>query len=224
MKPSNKVLVVTLLLSAAVIFVIPAAVNVQYSNGRDARVTTQVYRTLHPYKTILIKEIHNCLIVPSDSFRIASSKKYMSKILDISLSDTLSLALHGIQSDSTAVILFLPIDKVDMIISYSSTIRLRGQIRPEVKPSYHLHLHNSTVSLAPFRLRQFFHRLELDGWENSSLTIPDFNHIDDLSLKNINKTSISPRAEIATIKTTFDSKANVQMTRANGTTEITGNP
>jgi len=111
-----------------------------------------------------------------------------------------------------------------MIISYASHIKLRGQIRPNEKPSYHLELHSSTVSLAPFRLRQFFHRLELDGRENASLIIPDFNHIDDLSLININKTSIGPRAEIANIKTTFDSKTNVQMTRANGTTEIAGNP
>jgi hypothetical protein len=225
MKPSNKVLIFTLLLSASVIFIIPAAVNIQYSNGRDARDTTHVYRTLHPFKTILVRAIPNCLIVPSDSFRIASSKKYMSKVLDLSLSDTLSIALHGINpSDSTEVILYLPIDKANAIISYSSHIRLRGQIRPNEKPSYHLELHGSTVSLAPFRLHQFFNRLELDGWENSSLIIPDFNHIEDLSLKNINKVSISPRAEIATIKTTFDSKASVQMTRANGVTEIKCNP
>jgi hypothetical protein len=225
MKPSNKVLIFTLLLSASVIFIIPAAVNIKYSNGRDAHDTSHVYRTLHPFKTILIKGISNCLIVPSDSFRVASSKKYMSSVLDISLKDTLSLALHGINpSDSTEVILYLPIDKVDMIISYSSSIRLRGQIRPNEDPSYHLVLHNSTVSTAAFRLRQFFNRLELEGRENSSLIIPDFIHINDLRLKNVNKTSIRPRAEIATIKTTFDSKANVQMARANGKTEITGNP
>src|SRR5882762_9392784 len=176
MKSSNKVLITTLLLSAAVIFIIPAAVNIQYSNGRDARDTTHVYRTLHPFKTILIKGISNCLIVPSDSFRIASSKKYMSKVLAVRLNDTLSMALQGINpSDSTEVILYLPVDKVDMIISYSSNIRLRGQIRPDEKPSYHLELYRSTVSLAPFRLRQFFHRLELDSRENSSLIIPDFN-------------------------------------------------
>lgn len=225
MKPSNKVLIFTLLLSASVIFIIPAAVNIQYSIGRDTFDTTHVYRTLHPFKTILIKEIPNCLIVPSDSFRIASSKKYMSKVLNISANDTLSLALHGInQFDSTEVALYLPIDKVEMIISYSSNIMLRGQIRPGEQPSYHFELHNSTVSLAPFMLHQFFHKLELEGWGNSSLAIPDFNHVNDLSLKNINKVSINPRSEIATIKTTFDSKTSVQMTRANGKTEITCNP
>ncbi len=224
MKPSNKVLIFTLLLSASIIFIIPAAVNIKYSNGRDTQDTSHVYRTLHPVKTILIKGISNCLIVPSDSFRIASSKKYMSSVLDISLKDTLSLSLQGINpSDSTEVILYLPVNKVDMIILYSSHIKLRGQIRPDEEPSYHLKLHRSTVSLAPFRLRQFFNRLELEGGENSSLIIPDFNHIKDLNLNNINKTSINPRAEIASIKTTFDSMTNVQMTRTNGITEIGGN-
>lgn len=225
MKPSNKILIITIILSAAIIFIIPAAVNIQYANGRDALDTTRVYRTLQPFKTVLIKGVTNCLIVPSDSFRIASSKKYMSEVLNMRLRDTLSLALHPTsQSDSTEVILYLPVDMVGVIISYSSNIRLRGQIRPDEKPSYHLQLHNSTVSLAPFRLRQFFNRLVVDDRENSSLVIPDFHHVDDLSLTNISNTSISPRAEIATLKTTFKSKDSVQMTRGNGRTEITSNP
>ena len=224
MKPSNKVLIVTLLLSALVIFIIPAAVTIQYTNGRNTMDTTHIYRTLHPAKTILIKGIPNCSIVPSDSFRIAFSKKYANDVRNISSKDTLRLTLEDVEhSDSTEVTLYVPIDKVDLIISYSSTLRLMGQIRPNELPSYHFELHSSTVSLPPSRLHQSFNRLELNG-ENSSLIVEEFNHIKELSMNNISKASISPRSEITDIKTTFNSKSNVQMIRTNGRTEITCNP
>jgi len=174
MKPSNKVLTVTLLLSASVIFIIPAAVNIQYANGRNTIDTTHVYRALNPAKIILIKGISNCLIVPSYSFRVASSKKYTSEVLSGSSKDTLALTIKAsARADSSEVIVYVPNNKVELIISYSSSIKLRGQIRRDDElPSYHFELHSSTLSLTSFKSHQFFNREELEDRLNSSLVIP----------------------------------------------------
>ncbi len=225
MKMSNKVLIATILLSASIIFIIPGAVNIEYSSERHKIDSTHFYQVLNPAKTILIKNLPNCRIVPSGSFRIGFASNYMNEVLNLSSKDTLSLALKNSNlSDSSEVILYVPINKVDLIISYSSKIKLWGQLRRNEVPSYHLELHSSTVSLTPFSDHQFFDRLQVDDRQNSSIIIPAHNHIKDLILVNANKVSISPLAEISNVTTNFDSKASVKITRTNLGTEIHSNP
>jgi hypothetical protein len=221
MKQSNKVLIATFLLSALIIFIIPAAVNIQYLTGRNRPDGLHIYRTLDPFKTLIIKKLPNCLIVPSDSFRIGFSKKVEGYVSNSISNDTLFVTLKGAErSDSSEVILYIPINKVNLIGAYSSKIRLRGQIRPNETPSYHFELHNTILSLPRFIEHQSYNRLELDGWENSSLVISDFNHLKDLSLSNLEMVTISFQSEVTNLKTTFKSKANVQIIKTNTGTEI----
>jgi hypothetical protein len=222
MKHSNKVLIVIFLLSVSIIFIIPAAVNIQYSIGRNKQDGMHIYRTLSPVKTIMIKEIPNCLIIPSDSFRIGFSKQIVGKVANSVSNDTLSVTFKsGGHSDSSEVILYIPIDKVNLIVAYSSKISLRGQIRQNETPSYNFELHHTLIFLPRFIERQFYNRLVVDGRENSSLVVSEFNHVKDLTLNNIEKASISFLAEIANVKTNFDSKSNVQIIKTNAGTEIT---
>ena len=222
MKHSNKVLIITFALSLSLLFLIPAAVTIQYSAERNKPDDTRVYRTLNPFKAMVIKDVSHCLIIPSDSFRIGYPKQIMSHVADRISNDTLTVSVAGVaSSDSSEVIVYLPVDKVNLIAAYSSTIRLMGQIRRDETPSYTFELHHTELLLRRNAQRQFYKRLVLDDREHSSLVIAGYNHIEDLTLNNLEKVSFSPYAEISNITTRFDAKANVQLVRTNTKTEMT---
>jgi hypothetical protein len=218
MKTSNKILVITFLLSVSLIYALPVAVNIKYKNGDYSIAGSDgvkyVNYSLSPGKLISIDGLKKCVIVPSDSFRIGISEGTQKFIMFKNSGDSLIIiSKTGLQSDSSKVILYLPFTEVEKIISNQSSIELKGSFNKMPTPSYSIDLRRSHLSLQTSAVHQFFNRIHVVSYDSSSLAISKFNHIKELISLNLSQTNINSSTDIEAFQTRFDPKAIVDVTK-----------
>jgi hypothetical protein len=206
MKTSNKILLALFVISLFFTAAIPVAVNYSYSrkhfynvqNGESARMETHTFK---PVQFISLKDVKNCLVVPSDSLRLD---------IDNSIADNTQFRMEGDtfllqqnlqpKQDSGSksnITLYLPIIKRMKLLN--SEIQLKGSFNPRARAlqgrSYEIDLINSQLASVKIsedrRLTEFFNEISITGKGNSSVDLNTSLRITKLALVNVNHITLA---------------------------------
>jgi hypothetical protein len=205
MKTSNKILLALFLVTLLFIAAIPVAINYSYrhkqfytaQNEESARVESH---TFNPVQFISIKDVRNCLVVPSDSLRLD---------IDNAIADNTQFRIEGdtfllrqnfqLKTDSGSnpgITLYLPVIKGMKLMN--SDIQLKGSFNPKARDlegrSYQIDLINSRLVSVEIskdrRLTEFFNVISITGKGNSSVNF-NTSRIKKLSLVNVNQITLA---------------------------------
>jgi hypothetical protein len=206
MKTSNKILLALFVISVLFTAAIPVAVNYSYRHkhfytvqkGESAHIQAHTFK---PVQFISLKDVKNCLVVPSDSLRLDIDKSIADNTQFRIEGDTFLLQQNfHLKQDSGSksnITLYLPIIKGMKLIN--SEIQLTGSFNPRARDlqgrSYQIDLINSQLASVKIsegrRLTEFFNEISITGKGSSSVDLNTSLRIKKLALINVNHITLA---------------------------------
>ena len=175
------------------------------------------------FSVVIIKDLPNAIIVPSDSVGISVKKSATERIRYMVQRDTLTVS--GIRADTLEAALILYLPTTSIIDVYNSSVFIRGALRrtdPHI--SYRFNLHNSTISTTelPKELRTFQHYGDLfvKGTDSAHVNIRSRAIVNHLKMIDVTNVLVEKEARIHKMETEYLEKARIFAINADGRTEI----
>ncbi|MBA4054950.1 MAG: hypothetical protein C0490_09585 [Marivirga sp.] len=228
MKASKLTILSILFVSVVFIGAIPMTLKYKLDHNMYTQLTpdeSYVYDrySFGVHNTVVISDLDNCTIIPSDSFQIEIERLGKDVVNFVEKGDTLWVdSIDKENRASQKVRIFMP--GAGKVVCRDSNVLLRGSIGMVGIPSFVFDLENSKLSTGPiaeeWRVFQFLGQLEINGLDSAYVNLSGSIRINGLILSDISSVVSGNHVGIDNMQVSYKGKNTVKSKSVAGKLEI----
>lgn len=228
MKASKIILLSLILVSVLIIGAIPVTLRYKFKNKLYTQLNPDEAYTYDRHSfgmsnTLIISDLDNCTIIPSDTFQIEVERMSNDMVKFIEKGDTFMIGSIDKNKNATQrVRLFVP--ATGKVICRNSDILLRGSIKKEGIPSFSFDLVKSELSTGAisdeWRVYQFLDVLKINGLDSAKVNLAGSVRIRSLVLSNVSFVKTENHVNIDNMQVVYNGKDSVKSKSIAGSLSI----
>jgi len=228
MKASNITILFIVIVSIVLIGAIPITLKYKLDNKLYTQLNLSENYTYDRHNftitnKLLISDLDNCTIIPSDSFYIELEQLGCDNVVITDKADTFSIgSTNRGEVASQRVRIFMP--GAGKIICRNSNVLLRGSIKRFGIPSFLFDLENSKLSTSAisdeWKVYQFLSQLEINGSDSAEVNLSGSVRINNLTLNDVGSVSTGNRVGIDNMRVSYEGKHSVKSNSSSGSLSI----
>lgn len=181
-----------------------SSVNSRYAAGDYSYVNSDKSRykkiRMPPSSVVVVENIHNCLIIASDSLS-AEVDIQDARNLQVS-SDRDTIRIVAVSAPSSKILLYLP--SGSELVAKACRLQLKGSLHHDSPPSYRIFLADSDLTASGQGLHAFLKELAVAGSGKARLEVFKHFHIESLVLRDVDSIQLAQGWQIGALKTSFE--------------------